>query len=613
MTDRIFNLDFKFNDPLRDALFAMAKGPIEHVLAFPRMNKAYAEISRMQDDRPFADKVLDRLQVSYDLAAEDRARMELPSGPLVVVSNHPFGGIEALILASILGPIRRDLKFLANHLLQAIPEMRELFIPVNPFQGNGAIRQNIKPVRESIRWVKHGGALIVFPAGTVSHFDPRKGEVTDPRWNPGIARIIRKTGASVLPVFFRGSNSAAFHLAGMVHPLLRTVMLPNEQLNKGRRTIEVRAGDVISLGNLAESARDEDVMEYLRLRTYMLGQRHARRTALFLQALPVKKPGVRSGETILQPRNSVLMRREIGCLAPSQTLAVSGDLSVIQARADQIPQILLEIGRLRELTFRAAGEGTGKAVDLDRFDHAYHHLFIWNGKNDEVVGAYRLGRTDELVKRYGISGLYTSTLFRYKAGFIDRLGPALELGRSFVRPEYQKSFSPLLLLWKGIGRFVVENPYYRTLFGPVSIADDYQQLSKQIIVKYLETTRYHSDMAALVRPRKPLRAKGHRTWDIDAAVRTLQHDIEDVSGLVSSLERDGKGIPILLKQYVRLGGRIAGFNIDPAFGNALDGLIIVDLLNAERRALERYMGKTGLQQFIRYHEAISGDRLKTCA
>jgi len=286
---------------------------------------------------------------------------------------------------------------------------------------------------------------------------------------------------------------------------------------------------------------------------------------------------------------------------------------VIQATTDQIPHILLEIGRLREMTFRAVGEGTGKAVDIDRFDHSYTHLFIWNREKKEVVGAYRLGKTDEIIRQQGVRGLYTSTLFCYKPGFFEHLGPALEMGRSFIRPEYQKSFTPLLLLWKGIGRFVVENPQYKTLFGPVSISDEYQALSRQFLVSYLKMSRYRSDMASLVKPRKPLHAKQLRGWDIDAAVRLLKDDVENISELISCVESDRKGVPILLKQYLKLGGEIAGFNVDPAFGNVIDGLIIVDLMKTEPRMLERYQGKEGARMFLAHHEALNRDRLVACA
>jgi putative hemolysin len=611
--NRIFNLNMDFKDPLQNKLFSMVKGPLEHVLDFPRMNRLYNDVSRMDDNRPFSDKILDRLNVTYDLPDADLSRIMITTGPVIVVANHPFGGIETVILASILRSMRCDVKFMANYMLNAIPEIRDLLITVNPFQGTASVRENIRPIRQAIQWVKDGGMLVVFPAGAVSHFDAQKGAITDPAWSQSIARIIRKTGAPALPVFFQGTNSAAFHMAGMVHPLLRTAMLPKEFFNKGRKMLQVRVGDLIPFEKLKSFEQDQDMTEYLRLRTYILQLRSAGRTIgdNIKKFFPIREED--PGSPIMLPRDPDAMAEEIRQLPPSQTLVENNDHVVIQASADQIPNILLEIGRLREITFRVVGEGSGKSVDLDRFDTTYVHLFIWNRAKQEIVGAYRLGRTDELVKKHGLRGIYTSTLFQFKPEFMDRLGPALEMGRSFIRLEYQRSFAPLLLLWKGIGRYVVDNPQYKTLFGPVSIADDYQALSKQLIVNFLTTSRYRNDMAGFVRPRRPHRSRPLKGWDIDAVVRMLKDDVDTVSELISCIEEDHKGIPVLLKQYLKLGGHIVGFNVDPEFGNVLDGLILVDLTQTEPRMLDRYLSKDGAQRFLAHHKAMTRELYATCA
>ncbi len=610
--ERLFKLDVDFNDPIKNGLFSLVKGPLEHFLAFPRMNRAYSDIAGMTDRRPFPDKVLERLNVTYDLASEDLFRLMLPSGPVIVVANHPFGGVEGLILASLFRSIRCDVKFMANYLLNAIPEMRELLISVNPFKEGTSVRDNIKPIRESIRWIRNGGMLVVFPAGAVSYYDARRGVITDPAWSPSIARIIRKTGAPVLPVFFQGTNSAAFHMAGMVHPLLRTAMLPKELFNKDRKEIQVRIGDLVPFTKLQAFDRDDEMTAYLRLRTYILEHRSGQAEVPGISAF-VRRTKQEHKGAIMPPRNTSAMADEVRLLPPSQTLVVNNEHAVFQATADQIPHILLEIGRLREITFRAVGEGTGKAVDIDRFDHTYIHLFIWNCEKKQVVGSYRLGRVDKIIEKQGVRGLYTNTLFRYQPGFFDRLGPALEMGRSFIRLEYQKSFAPLLLLWRGIGRFVVDNPQYKTLFGPVSITDEYHALSKQLMVGYLKQARYRDDVAECVKPRRPLHSKSLKGWDIDAAASLLKDDVEELSELVSCVERDRKGVPVLLKQYLKLGGMLAGFNVDPAFGNVLDGLIMVDLTKTEPRMLERYLGKAGSSQFLTYHEALRRDRNVACA
>lgn len=605
-TNRIFSLDIKFRDPVREKLFSLVKDPIEHVLAFPRLNKAYTDIARMTDNRSFPDKVLDRLNVTYDLNEEDLGRLRKATGPVIVVVNHPFGGIEGIILATVLRSLRPDVKFMANSLLNRIPEMRDLLIPVNPFNRNSAIRENIGPIRECIQWVRNGGMLVIFPAGEVSHLDVRKGAITDPVWSPTIARIIRKTGGSALPLFFTGTNSPIFYMAGVIHPLLRTAMLPNELLNKKHKKIILKVGEIVPYQKLSIIKSDSEMMEYLRMRTYILEHRavHDDGRSLFPH---FKKKAVRMTRPVIPPQPRLVLAEEISRLSPGQILVENGEHVVIQATAEQVPHVLLEIGRLREIAFRAVGEGTGNAVDLDAFDHTYIHLFIWNRVRQEVIGAYRLGLTDELARKQGTRGIYTSTLFEYDMEFLEQLGPAIELGRSFIRSEYQRSYAPLLLLWKGIGRYIVDNPRYRVLFGPVSITDEYQALSKELIVRFLRMSRYRDDMAELVKPRRPRRTKSVKAWDIDAALRPSRDDVEDISGLVSTIESDGKGIPILLKQYLKLGGKIIGFNVDPAFGNVLDGLILVDLNRTEPKMLERYLGKDGARSFLDYHRAIRSE------
>ncbi len=596
-TERIFALHNAFPDPLRRRMFSLMARPVERLLLFHHLNRVYADVRRMNDTRPFFDKALGRLNVRYTISDDDRERLVVPGGPVIVVANHPFGGVEGIILASLLRAIRCDVKFMANYLLERIPEMRELLISVDPSGRPSSRGRNVGPLRQSIRWVRDGGMLVVFPSGDVSHFDPVRGAV-DPPWSTTIARLIRKTGAPVLPLFFEGTNSMLFHAAGVVHPALRTAMLPAELLNKGKKTIRLSAGRLIPHDHLAGFETDEAMTEHLRFRTYVLGHRGMERR-------PSPQSRAEAPEQVAASRNRDFIAFEIDRLGPDQVLAESGELAAFVAPAEDIPSVLFELGRLRELTFRAAGEGTGRNIDLDRFDEHYEHLFIWNRKAREVAGAYRIGRADEIVRHHGIRGLYTSTLFAYKGDFTNSLGPALELGRSFVRPEYQKSYAPLLLLWKGIGRFVAGNPQYRTLFGPVSISDEYQPLSRDLMVRFLQKHCFRRDLASLVRPLTPFRPRsglrlGRR--ELENALRSL----DAVSEVVADVEPDGKGIPVLLRQYLNLGGSLVGFNVDPAFGNALDGLIVVDLVRTEPRTLERYLGRDGAAAFLKHHDSARG-------
>jgi putative hemolysin len=294
----------------------------------------------------------------------------------------------------------------------------------------------------------------------------------------------------------------------------------------------------------------------------------------------------------------------VEALSEDYCLLASGAMRVYCARAAEIPWCLEEIGRLREVTFRAAGEGTGKSVDLDRFDPHYLHLFIWNARSAELVGAYRMGLADEILARDGKRGLYTASLFRFGPQMLQRIDPALELGRSFVRAEYQKSFSPLLLLWRGVGQFIVRNPRYAVLFGAVSISNHYAQLSRQLIVDFLRQRRIDPVLARHVRPRRPFR--GRRIAIADEIDPEQLQDLDELSQLLAQIESDGKGVPILLKQYLKLGGRLLGFNLDQDFSNALDGLVVVDLRDTGADVLAHYMTEAGAKAFLGYHATSSG-------
>lgn len=297
-------------------------------------------------------------------------------------------------------------------------------------------------------------------------------------------------------------------------------------------------------------------------------------------------------QPIAEPANPQKVQREIQRLNQRGPLARQGRLEVFLAAAWEIPHILHEIGRLREIAFRAVGEGSGKALDLDRFDASYLHLFLWDREACQVAGGYRLGCTDVLLSSGGRDALYTSTLFDFEKPFLDFLQPALELGRSFVAPDYQKSIHPLGLLWRGIGRFVSENPRYCRLFGPVSISHDYSALSQDLIVRFMRDKKQDPVLSQWIRPLHPY---GMRT---NAQISANLQSIEEVSAAVANAEPDGKGVPVLLRQYLKLNATLLEFNVDPDFANVLDALVLVDLREAPATVLSRYMGEQGYESFM---------------
>lgn len=517
-------------------------------------------------------------------------------GPVVVVANHPYGLLDGAMLAVVLARARLDVKVMTNFLLAGVPELEQICIFVDPLHTAKSQERNRRALKQSVEWLQQGGVLAIFPAGEVSHWQMPKGAVADPRWNETAARLIRKTGAAALPVYFCGQNSLRFQFVGALHSRLRLAFLLQEFLQQEGKEVALRIGRSIPTDALAEFCNDRQATEYLRWRTYLLaerGKRRASRPVVLRAVFPTKQD-----EPILPGLPRELLRRDLESL--TLRLVENSDFTAYAAKADEIPHLLQEIGRLREVTFRAAGEGTGRRSDLDQFDSYYWHLLLWSKSKQELVGAYRVVNTAEVVAECGIQGLYTSTLFRYDARLLKKMGPALELGRSFVRPEYQRQYAPLLLLWKGIAQFVSLRPETPVLFGAVSVSNTYTRASRELIFSFFEERKRRDELAELVTPRRPFRPGRLRRWDCRAACKALR-DLEELSQPIADVESDGKGLPILLKQYAKVGGKFLGFNVDRKFSDVLDGLVLVDLRETEPAVLERYMGRDAVAEFRRYH------------
>ncbi len=571
---------------------------VERLLGLETLNALYRQHPPVGGS--FCDRALHALDIRYDVTETDTARIPR-SGPLIVVANHPYGASDGLILGSLLQRARADVKLLGNVLLASIPELRHLMLFVDPFGRRTHVTANARALRAIVRWLGSGGTLAVFPAGEVSHVH-QAGQVIDSQWAPSIARIVRRTGSTVLPVYFEGGNSALFRAAGKIHPLLRTALLPRELLQQRHRIIAVRVGSAIPFSRLEGLPDDEQMMSYLRLRAYALGGNDRNESAVRQGS----SPAIVRAE-IATPEPAHVIRDEVEALPESQVLVHNESCSVCIGRASQLPRTLLEIGRLREIAFRGAGEGSGSSRDLDEFDQRYLHLFVWHHQRSEILGAYRVGPTDEILPASGASGLYTSTLFRYDKRLLVQIDPALELGRAFVRPEYQRDYGPLQLLWKGIAAFVARNPRYRLLFGSVSISNHYQSVSRQILARFLYATAYKADLGQFVSARNPppfLRCRFDASLLVGAAVRTLA----DVGALLAEIERDQKGVPVLIRQYLKLNAKLLGFNVDATFGNVLDGLMLVDLTEVDRAILFRYMGSGGAASFLAHHGILAERR-----
>lgn len=544
------------------------------------VNKVLSETKHL-DGLEFIDKILEVLQVQVDLDERELRNFPL-SEPFIAVANHPYGGIEGLVLLRILCSVRPEGRLMANFILKKIPNISQYLIAVNPFESIQH-PSSFHGLKSMLNMLKENIPVAVFPAGEVSSYHRRLQRVTDRQWHPVVGKLISKAAVPVVPVYFDGHNGLLFNVLGMLHPSLRTAKLPSELFNKRGSKIRMRVGKPIGKDEIAKFDSSSKLLDYLRARTYMLGAGFVKGQG-WLNTKSVFK--VRKKEQpIIEEQESWALEMEIKSIHKDCKVCEEANYEVFVAEAAKIPRVLQEIGRLREITFREVGEGTNKSIDLDKFDIYYHHLFIWDKLNHLIVGAYRIGKGDEILFGYGKRGFYLAELFHMKKTFIPILEQSLELGRSWVRREYQQKPLPLFLLWKGILRFVSQTPRYKYLIGPVSISNQFSGFSKSLIVNYILSSHYNKDLASYVRPRKPFKT-GFSRSDIDVLLEG-KTALKDLDALVSELELTNMKIPVLLRQYIALNAKIIAFNIDPKFSDCLDGFLVLDLNSAPPDILEK--------------------------
>ena len=396
---------------------------LTEVSGLKRLEKIYANTAHLSD-LEFTDAVFRELDLEIEVPPEDLDHVPQEGG-VVFVANHPYGAIEGLALVKILGERRPDLKVMANFLLRQLAPLSDRFIGVNPLEGISS-QSSFQGMRQALAHVTEGHALGVFPAGEVSSWRTDVRSVADPRWKTPVIKILQRAEVPVVPVWFDGANSLVFQMLGMIHPNLRTLVLPNEMLRMRGRTVRMRIGKPISAKDVTAFGNAENLARYLRAKTYALGSGMQVKREFFA---PLRFPS--------KPKEVV---DHVGQEALAKEIAAIEDLRINQqaefdlylASSHRIPGILREIGRLRELTFRAAGEGTNKAIDLDEFDLYYEHLFLWDREKQQLVGAYRIGDGRKIMARYGKRGFYTSTLFRMDRPMERVLRRSFELGRSFI-------------------------------------------------------------------------------------------------------------------------------------------------------------------------------------
>ena len=543
---------------------------LDRVLAIHKLDALYRENNlHGLDKTTFAKNLLDGLNIR--LLGLQELQANIPkTGPLVIASNHPFGGIEGVLLAWAIEQVRPDIKVMANLGLKIFPELEDYFIFTNPLSENDP--KNAPSIRTCLKHVKNGGALLIFPAGRVSYFHKDTKRIADHSWNRLIASIANRTNAHYLPIFVSGQNSPLFYRLGRIYFRLRMLMLPRELVNKRNAKITVTAGEAIAIKHYAKDIDLDTQTALFRAQSYLLDPAWQNPwpadPVTRLQPLAVKT----SGEKILE---------EVHQLPSEQHLLDHKGLSVYFGYQNQMPNTVNEIARLREMVFREHNEGSGEPLDTDHFDATYTHLFVMKQDTGQIIGAYRMGQTDKLLADGNLENLYLHRMFDFGPDFINRQQPCLELGRSFLIPEYQRSFQGLFLLWRGIGAFVCQHPQYRTLYGTVSISKLYDVRSAAVIQQAMVTP------TDKVTPRASFEHKLHPEVQEFAA----QHGLKDhVSALLKGIESDGKDVPILLKHYNKLGAVFHCLGIDKSFNDTPGLLLSVDLPSAPEKLLKLYMG-----------------------
>jgi putative hemolysin len=536
----------------------------------------------------FVAAILQHLQITVEFDAAELRRVPA-SGAFIAVANHPSGMLDGLVLLHVLGQARPELRTVANELLAPLlPQLHQQFVLVRPDATDGP--RNVPGLRRLLQFLHNDVPLLLFPAGEVAHRPAPFRPVEESAWHPTAGRLVQAARLPVLPVWVSGQNSHSFNWLGLVHPLLRTARLPAELLNKRGQTVHVRIGAPVTsaeLRALPEAAQ----IPYLRARVHALASASAATQAALLTPLvqAVAEPVPVISETKVE-----LIEADLAALRPARRLVQSRQWEVYVARKKEIPHVLREIGRLRELTFRREGEGTLQATDLDQYDDYYRHLFLYDRAARKLVAAYRIGPGRPILRQHGRRGFYLNSLFRLQRGLKPLLRQSLELGRAFVREDYQRQPLPLALLWKGIAAYLSAHPEYRYLIGPVSISNRFSPASKAAMLEYVTRHCFDHELAAHVRPRKRYRYRPLDAQELPGVLQTGVDSLEALNRLVAGIEPRGLGIPTLLRQYVRLNARFVGFNLDPAFCNSLDGFIVLDaseLPERTHRLLDRVQGE----------------------
>ena len=547
------------------------------ILRIDKINLVYDKNKHLKDLQ-FLNALLKDFQIQFEISEEDLKRIP-KTGAFTTVSNHPLGAIDGVLLLKIMLEHRPDYKIMANFLLNRIKPIEPFIIPVNPFEDRKDIKSSLIGFKNAIKHLRNDNPLGVFPAGEVSTLKDED-QIVDKIWEPAAMKLIQKAEVPVLPIYFHAKNSASFYKISKVSDTLRTAKLPSEVLTQKDRIIKIRIGKPISLKDQKELNNLDDFTSFLRKKTYMLANPYKEKSPSLKDSTTeaikktIKPPS--APIKINKAVNSDLIEKEVDILRSYDCrLLESKNYEVFLVSADKIPNILNQIGILREITFREIGEGTNKAIDLDACDNYYHHMFLWDNKAKKIAGAYRMGLGSKIFAKYGIDGFYLQDLFRLEPELHTMMSESIEMGRAFITSEYQKKPMPLFLLWRGIIHTTLRFPEHKYLIGGVSISNQFSTFSKSLMIEFMKSHYYDPYVAQYIHPKKEFKVQ-LKDADKDFVFDETKSDLNKFDRIIDELE-PGLRIPVLLKKYIKQNAKVIAFNVDPLFNDAVDGLMYIKI------------------------------------
>jgi len=553
------------------------------LLKISTLNAIYDRNKHLSDVE-FLNAILDEFQIKFEIPEEDLKRLP-KDGAYITISNHPLGGIDGILLLKLMLEREPNFKIIANFLLHRIVPLKPYIMPVNPFENHKDAKSSVVGIKETLRHLSDGKPLGMFPAGEVSTYKDGK-LVVDKAWEEGAIKVIRKAQVPVVPIYFHAKNSRFFYLLSKLGSTFRTAKLPSELLTQKDRIIKVRIGKPISVAEQNEHTTLEEYSEFLRKKTYMLANPFEKEFKL-LQT-PSLKLLKNPKEIAVATQNDKIVEEVRKLREADARLLQSKNYEVFFTKAEAIPNILYELGRLREITFREVGEGTNESIDVDKFDKYYHHMFLWDQDTQKIAGAYRMGLGSEIFPKYGIEGFYLQELFRFEPELFDMMHKSIEMGRAFVIKEYQQKPMPLFLLWKGIMHTTLRYPEHKYLIGGVSISNQFSDFSKSLMIEFMKSNYYDPYIAQYINPKKEYKVK-LKDADKDFIFDEAESDLNKFDKIIDELEPGSLRLPVLIKKYIKQNAKVVAFNVDPLFNNAVDGLMYIRISDIPESTMKPVM------------------------